>query len=75
MEIDKSYGFLVIEYVPRSMRSDRAAEARIDGHWYGISGAEDVAEYFAEKPMFGGKSRIVVAKIVAEMKNPDGWGD
>ena len=75
MPDDKSLGFLVIEYVPKSMQHDKPAQARMDGHWFSRSGADDVAGYFAEEPIFGGQSRVVVAKIIAEMKKPDHWDD
>jgi hypothetical protein len=73
MSGDKSHGFLVIEYVPKSMTHDKPAQARMDGHWFVRSLANEVAEYFAEEPIFGGKSRVVVAEIIAEMKKPESW--
>ena len=64
--------YLVIEYVPSTMSDRDMVMARMDGHYASREVAEGVARVWREEHQ-NGFTRIVVAEIVTEIKNPDHW--
>ena len=68
----KKSSYLVIEYVPSTMSNRSQVMARMDGHYFVREMAEGVAQLWRDeqKSEF---TRIVVAEIVTEIKDPDHW--
>lgn len=65
--------YLVIEYIPLMMDGNDLTPAKIDGHYLLKEDAIEIARFWSDKPMHE-QSRIVVAKVVFEEKNPVNWG-
>ena len=68
----KKSSYLVIEYVPSTMSDRDMVMARMDGHYFIREMAEGVAQSWSEEHQ-SEFTRIVVAEIVTEIKDPDHW--
>ena len=64
--------YLLIEYEPYSMSNRNKVSARMDGHYSERKMAEEVAELWREEAI-SPNTRIVVAEIVTDIKQPDHW--